>query len=343
MEPEVATVPLESLQAYEESKIGNSSPENSAWIQYQGKSQSVGFLARKRFYADLQLQKRKFELALPKVLAIVGAIAEKHNLSNDSSINLGMLLPWGEYQDRVLFKDLVTKALEDYYFKENHKSFKVNTFLCLPEGGGILTRGRTPGSSIKDQTIAVVMLGYRDVSVLLVERGEMREGKTATLGFSKMIDAVIGQTSGLNATQLVPAICKAGTNINVKYFDDLVNLEGDYKKYELEKIRSAVDNGRKEYWMMLSNWLSLQIPKEVDEIMVSGGTANYFKSHITKYFKGKKINWCDTLESQLSTNFSQVQTKSLQYRLTDVYGLFFYLCGNTAKNKLSTAKVTANG
>lgn len=69
MKPEVGTLPRESLEIYEQILIGESNPENSAWIEYQHKCLAVGFLARKLFNADLQLQKRKFELALVKALA----------------------------------------------------------------------------------------------------------------------------------------------------------------------------------------------------------------------------------------------------------------------------------
>lgn len=341
MEPEVATVPLESLQAYEQSKIGNSSPENSAWIEYQNSFQAVGFLARKRFNADLQLQRRKFELALPKVLAMVGAISNKHDLPNNSSIQLGILLPWGEYQDRALFQQLITQALADYKFKGQPKSFKLDAFVCLPEGGGILTRGRAPGSSIKDQTIAVIMLGYRDTSILVIERGEMSKGKTEPLGFSKMIESVMSQTSGLNPHQLTAVICKAGRNINTKALEELAMVDAAYKEHEITTIKNAITNGRKEYWMMLSNWLKLQVPRDVDEVIIGGGTAHYFRSQLNNLFSTTKVNWCDHLETQITDNFSQVAAKSLQYRLTDVYGLFFYLCGSTLKTKVQVG--TANG
>ncbi|WP_375514988.1 hypothetical protein [uncultured Nostoc sp.] len=63
MEPEVATVPRESLEIYEQILIGESNFEDSAWIEYEQKCLAVGFLARKHFNADKKLQKRKFELA----------------------------------------------------------------------------------------------------------------------------------------------------------------------------------------------------------------------------------------------------------------------------------------
>ncbi|MBD2166474.1 ParM/StbA family protein [Calothrix membranacea FACHB-236] len=333
MEPEVAIVPFESLEAYEQTKIGDSSPENSAWIEYHGRFQAVGFLARKRFHADLQLQRRKFELALPKVLAMIGAIAEKHNLPNGISINLGILLPWGEYQDRALFQQFITPALADYKFKGQEKSFCLELFLCLPEGGGVLTRGRAPSDSLKDLTIAVIMLGYRDTSILLIERGEMSKGKTEPLGFSKMIDSVMAQTSGLNQHRLTAAICQAGKNISPKALEELASsLDSIYREHEITTIRKAIINSRQEYWMMLSNWLKLQVPRDVNEVILSGGTAYYFRSQLNNLFSHvSSVNWCENLETQIAQNFAQIANKSLNYRLTDVYGLFFFLCGSTMR------------
>ncbi|MBW4617731.1 MAG: ParM/StbA family protein [Desmonostoc vinosum HA7617-LM4] len=329
MEPEVASVPKHSLEAYEQTKIGNSSPENSAWIEYKGEYHAVGFLARKRFHADLQLQRRKFVLALPKVLAMIAAIADKYELPNGTTIRLGILLPWGEYQDRVLFERLVTEALADYKFRGQQKSFSVDLFLYLPEGGGVLTRGRAPGSSLKEQTVAVVMLGYRDASILLVERGEMSVGRTQSLGFAKMIDAVKSQTSGLNQHKLVTAICKAGKNVSPKALEELVvSLDPAYKNHEISTIRQAISNAREEYWMMLSGWLKLHVPRDTDEVLLAGGTSNFFRCELTNLFSFSKVNWCEHLEKQINSSFSsQVINKSLDCRLTDVYGLFFYLCG----------------
>ncbi|MFN6486943.1 MULTISPECIES: hypothetical protein [unclassified Nostoc] len=42
MEPEVATVPRESLEIYEQILIDESNPNNSAWIEYEQKCLAVG-------------------------------------------------------------------------------------------------------------------------------------------------------------------------------------------------------------------------------------------------------------------------------------------------------------
>ncbi|MBD2520474.1 hypothetical protein H6G93_37155 [Nostoc sp. FACHB-973] len=41
MEPEVATAPRENLKIYEQILIGESNPENSAWIEYEQKCLAV--------------------------------------------------------------------------------------------------------------------------------------------------------------------------------------------------------------------------------------------------------------------------------------------------------------
>lgn len=333
MEPEVAVVPFHSLESYEKTKLGSSSAENSAWIEYKDKYVAVGFLARRRFHAGLQLQKRKFELALPKVLAMVGAIADKHDLPNGSKIRLGILFPWREYKDRDLFHQLINEALSSYKFRGQEKSFILDLFICLPEGGGVLSRGRAPGSSLREQNIAVVMLGYRDASILLVERGEMSVGHTEGLGFANLIAAVKNQTSGLDEHKLAAAICKAGKNISPKALDELVaSVDLAYKNHELSTIRQAISNAREEYWMMLSQWLKLHIPRSVDEIILAGGTAHFLRSELNQLFSFSQTNWCEHLEQQVLNGFqNQVKSKCLDYRLTDVYGLFFYLFGQKQK------------
>ncbi len=335
MEPEVTLVTKQSIERYERDRVGSAAPENVAWVEYRGEYWAVGQLARKRFSASLQLKKLKFELALPKVLAIVGALAEKYDLPNGAVIRLGILFPCGEYQKRAAFKQLLTEALANFRFRGKECSFVLDIFICLPEGGGVLTRGRAPGSSLKDQIVYVVMIGFRDVSILPVERGDMNNGYTEPRGMSNMIQAIKNGTGVLDTHKLLTAICKAGKGVNPKTLAELVeNVAPAYKDGEISLIRQAIIEAREEYWMMLSQWLRLQVPREADEIILAGGTANYFRPELNALFPHSQINWCEELEKQLNNSFAtQIAAKSLQYRLTDVYGLFFYLCGTTKQSK----------
>lgn len=335
MKPEVALVPKQSLETYERNKVGSGAPESSAWVEYKGEYRALGHLAQKRFRGDLQLKKTKFELALPKVAGMVGVLAEKYGLSNGAAIRLGVLLPWGEYQRRAEFKELLTEVLANFRFRGKEHSFVLDTFICLPEGGGVLTRGRTPGSSLKEQTVYVVMVGFRDVSVLVVECGEMSNGFIAPLGMSVMLDGITSRVAVQDPHKLLSAICKAGKNVTPKALVELVeNTDAAFREREVSNIRQAISDAREEYWMMLSQWLRIRVPLAVDEIILAGGTANYFRPELNSLFSSLHTNWCDELEKQLNNTFaSQMNAKALHYRLTDVYGMFFYLCGAASQSR----------
>lgn len=68
MQPEVTLATAESLTEYASHKIGTTDPTRCAWVEYNEQYFAVGNLAKEHFRANLQLQKRKFELAIPKVL-----------------------------------------------------------------------------------------------------------------------------------------------------------------------------------------------------------------------------------------------------------------------------------
>lgn len=333
MEPEVSLATPQSLSDYTKVKVGSTNPARGAWVEYKGEFYAVGNLAKKRYQGNLQLEKRKFELALPKVLAAIGAISETHELPNGSTIRLGTVLPWGEYRDRELFEQVLSGALASYKFCGVEKSFTLETFICLPEGGGVLTQGRAPGTSFRDLELVVLMIGFRDVSVLYVDRGEMSLGITAPLGFSILANSVGEKTSLYDRQKLTAAICKAGKNVNPKALMPLLDNVGDaYKDHELSKIRFAIMDAREEYWLMLREWLKLQIKRNVDEIIVAGGTANFLRPELNSFLTFTKVLWCDELEKRIESSFStQIKAGGLEYRLADVYGLFFYLGSRTAK------------
>ncbi|MBD2302246.1 ParM/StbA family protein [Nostoc sp. FACHB-190] len=333
MEPEVAQVPVASLVAYESSCVGSPAPENSAWVEYKGQYRAVGFLAQDRFYADLKLSEPKFELALYKTLALVGALVQKKSLPNGATINLGVLLPYGEYEDRKLFEQLVTEALAGFRFRGVEHSFELKSFLCRPEGFGLISRGRAPGSSLKECKIAVIMIGYRNISVLIMDRGMISQGITEDLGFNKLVGCVQRLVSGQKPLKLAAAISKAGSKISTKALTHLVRVQDPgLRDTELSQIRSAVTTAREEYWISLTSWLRSRIPSDVDEIIFAGGTAHYLSRELNNLFPYVQKVWCNELEAQINRNFlADVSRNGLEFRLTDNYGLFYYLCGSAER------------
>lgn len=330
MESEVAEVSQQSIQVYEANKLGNPAPENAAWIEYKGEYRAIGFLAKNHFWADLNLSDSKIRQAVWKALALIGAIAQNHRLPNGSTVRFGALLPYGEFQDRELFEQLLSNALSSYRFRGEERSFELEGFQSGPEGFGLISRGRPPGASLKDSVIVMVMVGYRDVSVYTMNRGVISRGASRDYGFSKFVEIVQAQTSGLKPDVLTAAICKAGPKISARALAHLArDIDPSLKGTELEQIKKAIAGAREQYWLTLSGWLKPHIPPEATEAIVGGGTAYYYEREFNAFFSGLQINWCSDLEEQINRCYlSEVSQYGLSYRLTDVYGFFHYLIGS---------------
>ena len=96
MEPEHLALPPESSASLPvDSGMGR--PEDNAWIQFKKgeKCHVVGRVADD-FKASVNLKTLKWEIATPKILGAIGAIAEREGLGSEFRLDLGVLLPFGE-------------------------------------------------------------------------------------------------------------------------------------------------------------------------------------------------------------------------------------------------------
>ncbi|WP_220186634.1 hypothetical protein [Nostoc sp. ATCC 53789] len=147
MEPELIKISKDSLDLYESGQMNRPNPENEAWIEYNGEYYAVGFLAQKYFEARINFLELKYENAIPKTLAAVGAIAIRDSLKANFDLSLGLLLPYGEWEDRERLERGLTKALSSFSFRGKQFCINLINFQCLPEGGGlILTRSKKLGT-----------------------------------------------------------------------------------------------------------------------------------------------------------------------------------------------------
>ena len=120
MEPELIKISKDSLDLYESGQMNRPNPENEAWIEYNEEYYAVGFLAQKYFEARINFLELKYENAIPKTLAAVGAIAIREALKSNFDLSLGLLLPYGEWEDRERLEMGLTKALSSFSFRGNN-------------------------------------------------------------------------------------------------------------------------------------------------------------------------------------------------------------------------------
>jgi Actin like proteins N terminal domain len=327
MEPEVIEVPEVGISQYETNRIGESEPHNQAWVEVKGKYYAVGFLAKNRFYGQETLRELKYASAIYKVLAMVGAIAATKKLQSQFSLSLGILLPYGEYKDRERLKKLMAEALADFAFRGQRYRVVLKSFNCLPEGAGILLRGLDASVNLKQTSVLVVMVGYRNASYLLWERGELSRGETTPLGFVRMLERVVEATSGLTTSELVAPVYQAGSQINSKLLWQVVkSTERSQQEEEVKQLVEAIKTARPQYVKMLSIWLTSRKFPKVNHVILSGGTSDYCRSELEKLFPAPQIHWGKNLEKQiLKLLGKKPYLESFRSRFTDVYGYFFYL------------------
>jgi hypothetical protein len=209
MAPFVEEISQGNLQRYldKESKMSNPAAIRQAYLEVNQRTFVVGYFAS-LFDPEDRLPEIKYENALYKALAAVGVIAELNGLkSKKISLQLAVLLPWNEYEDRSKFAYKLKEYLNDFVFRGQSFSVKLDKFICRPEGGGLAAihtkkQGKEWQQSKK---LGILMFGHRNITALNFEYGDCR-GDSPLIGFSKFLDNVVERTSGLNRDRIATAI-----------------------------------------------------------------------------------------------------------------------------------------
>ena len=335
MEPEVIELSLSSIDAHLRTRgsLGITRPEDDVWLQCSDSQQCqvVGYLAR-QFLAAVRMNEVKYERALYKVLAAVGAIVQHMDLPRKFSIAISALLPYGEYQNAQRFQQLLKQQLKNYSFRGERLQVKLEAFECRPEGGGLaMARVMQNGAEwFQQQTLAVLMFGHRNTSLLLFERGKLAIGNTTDLGFHQLVDKVLNRTSGQSADSLTSAIYSIGSQIapDNPQLQHLVKTRSPTEqKLEREQIVTAILTAREEYWSRLQDWLDTMLPN-VTEVIISGGAALYLHDELESYFNRTPTYWGTDLQRRLQDllgldyRSNRLDAEALSFRLIDVFGMY---------------------
>ena len=352
MEPEIIQLPQSSIDIYLSSRnsLGTVKPEDEAWIQCNGEAecQIVGFLAR-QFLAAVRVDKLKYETALYKVLAAVGAIAQQTDLSGKFSLALTIPLPYGEYQNRQHLEQQLKGALKDFKFKGQRLRVKLAAFECRPEGAGLaMIRVKQNGLEwFQQQSIGVLMFGHRNTSALIFERGAMTAGYTTNLGFHQVVKQVVDRTAGQDIFSLTSVIYALGSSFSAAHPAIQSVLRSrvlDNTRIEAQQLVRAIASARLEYWRRLQEWLEATLPRGITEVILSGGAAMYLHDEIEQFFPNTPTYWGVDLQNQVQETFSLdyrshlPDKEALAFRLVDVYGLFLSFSNQVEQHESSRTR-----
>ena len=312
MSPEVEEISADNLERYfsRESKMSRPSPERQAYLEVNNQTFVVGHFALKFDHED-RLSEIKYENALYKTLAAVGVIAEQSQLASKKiSLQLTVLLPWDEYEDRERFYNKLKEYLSNFVFRGSSYSVELDKFICRPEGGGlaaIYTRKKGSGWQ-QDKKLGILMFGHRNITALYFEYGELT-GDSPLIGFSKFLDNVIERTSGLKRDRIASAIFKGLESKNSERYDSrsasqtfypewskldaidqLANAkDSDLRRQEIRDVCKAIDIATEEYWTTVSKWLDRIFPDDLDEVVISGGASKFLEPDLERYFNCQHV------------------------------------------------------
>lgn len=341
MEPELIKLPYRSVKSYRDARAGKPSPEDDAWVKCSKGDEKcvvVGFLAR-NLRAFPRADLLKYEQALYKLMAVIGAISEKTGLPEKFTVGITALLPYSEYTKREQLKLKLEKGLKSFYFRDRCLRPQLEIFDCLPEGGGVaVALMNSMGFDwFANQTLVLLQFGHRDVSCLVFQRGVMKHGATAELGFNQLVVNVINRTFRQDANILAKAIYEIGEDINPdnKILRSLIKSEETSNiEAEVEQLVQVIQTVREEQWTLLQSFLDANIPNELSVISVGGGFAHYLKNEITQYLKWADPRWETELQAEIKKvlclerlSSSTSEADILAYRLVDDYGSFTDLIG----------------
>lgn len=364
MEPLHLALPPES-EASLPSDSGMGRPEDNAWIRFKKGEQchAVGRVASD-FKAFVNFKTLKWEIATPKILGAIGAIAEREGLGSEFRLDLGVLLPWGEITSKEQLESELKSAMRGFYFRHQRLKVKLERSKCVPEGSGFaMWVGMRERPAFSRNNIAFLMFGHRNTSSLFFRKGSLcRSASSSTnLGFYDLIDKMREKVAGLSREDVLRAIktehtgyWKQGTS------HKKVSTEIDWNRItksnsperacmEVEKKKTAYGTSLSEYWVLLSNWLNSTLPSmtDIDYVFCCGGASIFLFDHVSKYFPGISVSTpvdCPTELSQaLNIDKSIKETNddllklNLVNRFTDVWGFFSVFSGYQVEQQQEVA------
>lgn len=334
MGSEIMSLPVQTIAAHRETAIGAALPENDAWITQTKRADNAivfGHLAR-QFDGEKRLRQLKYEQGAYKLQAVIGAIVQREELDpDDLKVEITALMPLQEYSSQGQLLADVEKNAKNYYFRNQRLNVTVSTFDCVPEGGGfVVEKFIDQGKEwLANRLIVVLMLGHRNSSLLLFEKGSIsRDSDVNDTGFTRLIQSVIGQTALGKSDQ--DLLTKSIFNLGREFDLDNINLRvlaNAYKEHhfeqEVEDIATAIRAARVEYWNLLKTWLTDHMPKELDQLIIAGGAAPYLKPELTEFFDWADPIFAEQVDPEFEHLFDQFPDRMiLETRFRDVSALF---------------------
>ncbi|MBD2311236.1 hypothetical protein H6G20_06135 [Desertifilum sp. FACHB-1129] len=302
----------------------NLAPETEAWVKWRKEETyyAVGQLAE-QLYAPEGLKILKWQRAIPKLLAALWVIQQRHRqqLSRIRKLNVSLacLLPPGEYESRHLLHQAI-EQIDSFETPTGMVQVGLKQFECYPECAGVLGLFQQQVTSAS-KTLAFIMMGYRNASLLVVRHGKLSMMLSSDLGFVRCTERVQEHSCGLEISALLPAMAEAAKTRNaVPYLNIVPYLEPPLKEQNARQLVELVEQAKTAYFHQLSQWLDEYIPlTEQPSLVFCGGTAETMQAQLNQYQPHLPHYYSSNLA--LADELERISTKN-RARILDVCGTF---------------------
>jgi hypothetical protein len=323
----ISVSPYEA-EVFLQPQIGDVASPEKLWIGYGDREFLIGEIATGQPGGLIvSYDEKKYERAVRFVLGALGYLSNIGDLDWGTPINLGLLLPYREYQDKSAAEEMLRYHLEGYRWGGKPVRFNLKKFVCCPEGAGVYSQCGNPGL----RRVLVASIGFRDASILHVLDGypDTRSG-TVPLGMNAFVELIQQGYSVPDKMKLTTALVESGWPLKDAPLLELIQTTDPVlRENELIRLKAVIESARLQYEKALKRWLKKHLDS-VDEIIFCGGTALFLKPMIQSWFKewgySISVNWCDPLTKQMARMGFKGEYN--QFRTADNTGLLLALSGS---------------
>ena len=320
--------------------------EHNVWVRIAEEFYAVGNLALVKYDATNKLRPLKSTTAVPKICAAIAVMARKFNLPDKFDLGITIVLPPAEWSQRTIVEEQLKIAVKDLEIPSGKMTPRLVNFFTYPEGYGILIGQKLDLKKLN--AVTVVMIGFRNMSMFVAQKGVLSNTYTSDLGFSYLL-LQIARSTGYQISDMIEPVFKYKTYLQ-NYNDDpkddfwksflersldpIVRCSGKDGEFERERLRENIIQSSNEYLTKLSDWLNERMPPVSDHICVAGGTANYFTEELMESMKDKAFARDKRNVSFHSLIKPPTELNLYEDRFDDIYSLWHQM----AQRQIATNK-----
>jgi hypothetical protein len=300
-------------------------PFRSAWIEVDGMTYAGG-----EFAADLSGRQyhelSKWDDLLPRILIVLGLVADRLGIEAEFAAHVGLLLPRDEIHrpDRAERLQAITQAAATFQFRGEPVACQLDLKVSTECAGLFASHAvalEKGGVNPLRVDIPVVMLGERNTSVVLYRGGKINPALSSSDGpgfyqFAEMLKKSIGLPIAL--PDLIQAVFQKVDRVRVPG-NQLVEI-GEMVPAVLEKYANAIQSH-----------LKAKIPPGDVDVIIGGGGYYLISAMIGPWLKNTDISatyigealWHELQKifGQYPDEFDLKLNRSLPARFADALGL----------------------